>query len=307
MTINQLEYILAIEKHRHFVKAANACGITQSTLSSMTHKLEEELDIVIFDRNSHPVRPTLAGEQILKQAKVILFHTNQLKEFPMNERKRACGKIRLGISPTTAPYIMPKLFRHISTMKDLQIVAHELHRDRIIEMLKRAELDMAILSMPHHNEEVLEIPLYKEELWAYVSPYDSLHAMESIPFDHLPFKRLWALRHEIRFHCESPELKNYEENRATTYKTGNISTLLDIVDENSGFTIIPELYIPLLSKDREKNLRRITDPVPTRVVSLFVRNDYVQERLLNIVADGIKEIVPERFIDERLLKYPIRL
>lgn len=307
MTIQQLEYILAIDKHRHFVKAATACGITQSTLSSMIHKLEDELDIVIFDRNSHPVQPTLAGKEIIRQAEIVLFHANQLKEFSMQERKRVSGRIKLGITPTIAPYLMPKLFKHISETKDVKMTAFEVYRDRLVEMLKSGEIDIAIMSLPQIDTGLLEIPLYKEEINAYVSPTDNLYEKESIEFNEMPYDKLWVLRHEIHFHCDIPDLKNYEENRNVTYKTGNMSTMISIVDENGGFTLIPELQIPLLDETRAKNIRKIVNPTPIRTVSLFVRNDFVQESLLNIVADGIKEFLPQRVIDERLLKYPIRL
>lgn len=307
MTIQQLEYILAIDKHRHFVKAATACGITQSTLSSMIHKLEDELDIVIFDRNSHPVQPTLAGKEIIRQAEIVLFHANQLKEFSMQERKRVSGRIKLGITPTIAPYLMPKLFKHISETKDVKMTAFEVYRDRLMEMLKSGEIDIAIMSLPQIDTGLLEIPLYKEEINAYVSPTDNLYEKESIEFNEMPYDKLWVLRHEIHFHCDIPDLKNYEENRNVTYKTGNMSTMISIVDENGGFTLIPELQIPLLDETRAKNIRKIVNPTPIRTVSLFVRNDFVQESLLNIVADGIKEFLPQRVIDERLLKYPIRL
>ncbi|MCQ2194954.1 MAG: LysR substrate-binding domain-containing protein [Paludibacteraceae bacterium] len=307
MTIQQLEYILAIDKHRHFVKAATACGITQSTLSSMIHKLEDELDIVIFDRNSHPVQPTLAGKEIIRQAEIVLFHANQLKEFSMQERKRVSGRIKLGITPTIAPYLMPKLFKHISETKDVKMTAFEVYRDRLVEMLKSGEIDIAIMSLPQIDTGLLEIPLYKEEINAYVSPTDNLYEKESIEFNEMPYDKLWVLRHEIHFHCDIPDLKNYEENRNVTYKTGNMSTMISIVDENGGFTLIPELQIPLLDETRAKNIRKIVNPTPIRTVSLFVRNDFVQESLLNIVADGIKGFLPQKVIDERLLKYPIRL
>lgn len=307
MTIQQLEYILAIDKHRHFVKAATACGITQSTLSSMIHKLEDELDIVIFDRNSHPVQPTLAGKEIIRQAEIVLFHANQLKEFSMQERKRVSGRIKLGITPTIAPYLMPKLFKHISETKDVKMTAFEVYRDRLMEMLKSGEIDIAIMSLPQIDTGLLEIPLYKEEINAYVSPTDNLYEKESIEFNEMPYDKLWVLRHEIHFHCDIPDLKNYEENRNVTYKTGNMSTMISIVDENGGFTLIPELQIPLLDETRAKNIRKIVNPTPIRTVSLFVRNDFVQESLLNIVADGIKGFLPQKVIDERLLKYPIRL
>ena len=95
MTLQQLEYIVAVDRYRQFVKAATACNVTQSTLSTMIHKLEEELDVTIFDRNNHQVRPTKVGEQIIDQAKVVLFHSRQLQEFTLSERQRLMGHINL--------------------------------------------------------------------------------------------------------------------------------------------------------------------------------------------------------------------
>lgn len=307
MTLQQLEYIIALDEYRHFVKAAEACNITQSTLSSMVHKLEEELDLQIFDRNSHPIKPTLAGEGIIKQARVVLFHTNQLKELSTVEHNGVTGHIRLGVTPTVAPYIIPELFSYINTIPEVTMTASELYRDKLIEMLKNAELDMVIMSLPKKDEQLLEIPLFKEKLWVYVSPNDELYKQSAINFDTMPRDRLWALKHEICFQKQLEYHYEYESERSSMYESGNIATLLRTVNANSGYTVLPELHIPLIRECDLQNLRPFEEPAPVRNVSLFVRADYVRSGLLNIIADGIKTIIPQHMLDERLLKYKIKL
>lgn len=307
MTLQQLEYVIALDEHRHFVKAAEACNITQSTLSSMLHKLEEELDLQLFDRNSHPIKPTLAGEAIIKQARVVLFHSNQLKEMSITEHNGVSGHIRLGVTTTVAPYVIPELFSYINTIPNVTMTACELYRDRLIDMLKSAELDMAIMSLPNKDEQLLEIPLFKEKLWVYVSPNDELYKQSSIKFETMPRNRLWALKHEICFQKQLEGFCEYESERSSMFESGNIATLLRIVNANSGYTVITELHIPLIRECDRKNLRPFDEPSPERNVSLFVRSDYVRSGLLNIIADGIKTIIPHHMLDERLLKYKIKL
>lgn len=307
MTLQQLEYIIALDDYRHFVRAAEACNITQSTLSSMLHKLEEELDLLIFDRNSHPIKPTLAGEQIIKQARVVLFHSNQLKELSQTEHNGTSGHIRLGVTPTVAPYIIPELFRYLHTIPNVTMTASELYRDKLIEMLKSAELDMVIMSLPKKDDQLLEIPLFKEKLWVYVSPKDELYKQTTINFDTMPRDRLWALKHEICFQKQLEDYYEYESERSSMYESGTLATLLRTVNANSGFTVLTELHIPLIRECDLHSLRPFEEPAPVRNVSLFVRADYVRSGLLNIIADGIKTIIPRHMLDERLLKYKIKL
>lgn len=307
MTLQQLEYILAVDHYRHFIQAADACRITQSTLSTMIKKLEEELDITIFDRNKHPISPTLAGEALLKQARLVLYHANQLKEMSKSERMRVSGFINLGITPTIAPYIMPKLFHYINEIPDVEIHANEMHRSKIVKSLKNAELDMAIMSVPQGVDGMLEIPLYKEQLFAYVSPDDPLFEQETICSETMPQERLWALINEISFQKQVAEFCDQNPVRPSFYESGSLTTLIHIVNANNGFTVIPELHIPLLREQFRERIRPLVDPIPTRSVSLFVREDYVREGLLNLIANGIKQIVPEHMLDERLKKYSIHL
>ena len=110
MTLQQLEYIIAVDQYRHFVRAAESCHVTQSTLSMMIQKLEQELEISIFDRDIHPIQPTQIGQKLIEQAKIILYNARQFKEIAESERKQESGSIVLGIIPTVAPYILPQLF-----------------------------------------------------------------------------------------------------------------------------------------------------------------------------------------------------
>lgn len=307
MTLQQLEYVLAVDEYRHFVKAAEACGVTQSTLSSMIHKLEEEMDLTIFDRNAHPVRPTIAGQGVIAQARVVLFHAHQLKELSLNERERLSGRIHLGITPTIAPYILPKLFHQIESYPCIDIQADEMHRNRILKLLKRAELDMAVMSLPNKDDELLEIPLYRERLYAYVSPQDPLYQQSEVSTTDMPRERLWELKDDVCFHKQLSEFCDEDTRPESRYQSGSITTLIHIVNANKGFTIIPELHIPLLRNEYQKHIRPMTDPVPIREVSLFVRKDYVREGLLNIIADAIKRIVPPEMLDSHISQYSIRL
>lgn len=307
MTLQQLEYIVALDEQRHFARAAEVCKITQSTLSLMIRKLEEELDITIFDRKMHPIKPTLAGESLIRQARIVLFHSKQLLKLTQNERQKSSGEIRLGITSTIAPYIMPKFFKYINNFTDIKLIAKEMYNCDIVGKLKSAEIDMAIMSNPEKNSELLEIPLYNEKLFAYVSPNDPLSKNGSIDLEKSPSKKLWPLKQSICFKNQIDGLSTYSNIERNIYETGNISTLLQIVDENDGFTVLPELHIPLLCDETKKNLRPIAEPVPTRTVSLFVRADYMRENLINIVIDGIKSIIPENMINDRLKKYRIKL
>ena len=206
MTLQQMEYIVAVDKYRHFVRAAEACGVTQSTLSSMVQKLENELDVQIFDRNSYPIRPTVQGEAIISQAQVVLFHAAQLKEMVLSERQQESGKLHLGVIPTVAPYIIPRLIKSIHAHhQQVELQLMEARTAVLIEKLERAEIDVALLTTPLNNPKLLEIPLYYEKFKLYVSPDESLSAMDEVDAAALPDDHLWVL---AEGHCLRNQVLN---------------------------------------------------------------------------------------------------
>jgi LysR family hydrogen peroxide-inducible transcriptional activator len=308
MTLQQMEYIVAVDKYRHFVKAAEACKVTQSTLSSMIQKLESELDVQIFDRNLHPTRPTQTGERIIARAKVILYKVSQINEMVLSEREQETGEIKFGVIPTVAPYILPKLFKVVhSDYPGVTLRVSEARTAAIIERLERAELDMALLATPLNNAELLEIPVYYEKFVAYVSPSEELYQQPEIETHHIPSDHLWVLQEG---HCLRNQVMNIcdlKSGYSAIYEAGSIDTLVKIVDENGGYTVIPELHVELLRDYQQSKIRPIVNPEPVREISLVVRRDYVRERLLNIVSECIQSIIPEHMIDSRLKKFAIRI
>ncbi|HET7733802.1 MAG TPA: LysR substrate-binding domain-containing protein [Paludibacter sp.] len=308
MTLQQLEYVLALEKTRHFVRAAEMCGVTQPTLSAMIQKLEDELDCKIFDRSRQPIEITEIGNQIIRQAQVIIYQSNQLKESVRNEKDTLSGSLNLAIIPTIAPYLLPQFIATFKkTHPTISLKVSEMHTSTIIEKLRVAEIDMAILSTPLDDSKILEVPLYYEKFIAYISPTEPIYERTELSATDMPLDKLWVLEEG---HCMRNQVFNFCNEKpvqSSTYEAGSIGTLVRIVDINGGYTVIPELHIDLLTEEQKKNLREIVKPEATREISVVIRHDFVREGILNAVAECIKEIIPAHMLDARLKKFAIRL
>ena len=308
MNLQQIEYIVALDTPRHFVKAAQSCGVSQPTLSTLINKLEEELDTTIFDRSAHPIRPTAIGEQIINQARVVLYNISQLKELSLSEREQNSGKLRLGVIPTVAPYILPGLFQEMhSTQPQIELQVSEQQTHIIIEQIRKAELDMAILATPLGHDDILEIPLYYEKFLAYISPEEPIYKEEEIIASQMPTKHLWVLKEG---HCMRNQIFNFCEGQSDYngfYEAGSITTLVNIVDTNGGYTIIPELHRNLLHREQQSNVREFVQPAPVREISLIIRRDYVRQRMINSLVDAVKNVIPDSMIDARLKKFAVKL
>ena len=307
MTLQQLEYIVALDKTRHFVRAAEMCGVTQPTLSAMIQKLEDELDCRIFDRSSHPIVPTEIGVAVIQQAQVVLFNVNQLKENVLVQRGTVAGNLSLAIIPTVAPYLLPgiiSLFR--SDYPEISLKISEMRTETIIEKLHTAEIDMAILSTPLEDPKILEVPLYYEKFIAYIAPDEPMYAQEEVSTNEMPLDHLWVLEEG---HCLRNQVFNFCENKThtSTYEAGSIDTLVKIVDRNGGYTVIPELHVDLLNETQKQNLRKIVRPEATREIALVIGHDYVREGMMNAVANTVKKIIPQHMLDARLKKFAIKL
>ena len=308
MTLQQMEYIVALDNYRHFVKAAEACGITQSTLSSMIQKLELELGVTLFDRKAHPLKPTEVGEEVIRQAKVVLYNASQLQELVVSQKEQAVGVLKLGIASTIAPYILPKLFKFLSKHHPgIHLFVEEARVDDLTAKLERAELDVALMATPVVGEELLEIPLFKEKFLAYVSPKESMYHDKTIETMSLTSENVWVLRESYCPRSGALPFCQCNTCRNAVYEAGSIETLLKVVDENGGYSIIPELHVPLLCEEQKKNVRPLQNPEPARIIAFIIRQDFVRERMLNILLDAVKSIVPREMIHPRLHKFPIKL
>ena len=308
MTLQQMEYIVAVDKYRHFAKAAESCGISQSTLSSLVQKLEIELDVTIFDRNSHPVKPTAIGEEIISRAKLLLFNAAQVKELVATRKGESVGKVSLGITSTVAPYLLPKMLKYLSVNHpDIELHVEEARVSTLVLQLERGELDIALLATPLNNDELLEIPVYQERLMAYVSPNEPIYNNLDLQIDRLPVESVWVLREGYCPNRGVFPFCNYRTGRQAVYEAGSVETLIKIVDENGGYAIIPELHVPLLRKCQQANVRVLTNPESNREIAFVIHRNFVRERLLNILADTIRTVIPPAMINKRLKKFSITL
>lgn len=309
MTFQQLEYIVAVDEHRHFVNAATACGVTQSTLSSTIAKLEQEVDVIIFDRSKHPIEPTALGKKLISQARVILHNSQQLRELVQSEKDSDRGCLFIGIIPSVSPYIYPEMARQMKYIyPNLQTTVTEDFAQNLIEKLQRSELDMAIVSsIDIQDTNLYEIELYSERFMLYVSPASPLWQREWVRPEDLFSGDMWTLR---AFHDHYQQLSSFvhrETFHTTTFAHGSLSTLVRMVDANGGYTLLPELFRLALTPEQQKNLRPIQGPKFFRTISLVIRQDYVRERMLNIIADSVKHVIPEEMQSTRISKNKIRL
>ncbi|HRY31455.1 MAG TPA: LysR substrate-binding domain-containing protein [Bacteroidales bacterium] len=310
MNIQQLEYIVAVDNHRHFVNAAEACHVTQPTLSMMIHKLEDELECRIFDRSAQPVVPTEIGQRLIAQARQILLEVGKLKDLAQEERGTVSGSLTLGIIPTIAPYLLPSLIPDfIRQYPQVQFRIMEMITEEAIEALIKARIDCAILATPLHNTLLKEKVLYYEKFYAYVSPAETGYKLPQIIPARLDPDRIWLLEEG---HCFRSQIVNFceltkDRSAQFTYEAGSIETLIRLVDRHSGMTFIPELSLMTLSAAQKKNVKKIHEPVPVREISLVTRYGFVKQKLIRVLEENCLKIIPPAMARLNKKQYAVEL
>lgn len=297
MTLQQLRYIVSIDKYRHFGKAAESCGLTQSTLSLMVKKIEEELDVRLFDRDAHPVAPTEVGRKVIDQAKVVLYNADQIVEITRSEKENLSGPLNLALISTVAPVLVPGLFKHIGERHpSISLRTEEMLSETIKDKLRKAEIDMGLLAGPVNEPDLLEIPLYHERFLAYVSPDNPAYAQENIRTETLLKQPIWIIRDGLRQQDPSDMTEgNFTFERF--FEGGRVGILIQVVNNNGGITIVPETHSNFILYCQQGCLRPIVDPVPERTISLVIRTDYIHEAMLNAVVDAVRNIIPGTMLD----------
>ena len=302
MTLQQLRYIVAIDDYRHFGKAAEACGLTQSTLSLMVKKMEDELDVRIFDRDAHPVEPTAIGRTIIDQAKVVLYNVGQISEMTRTEKEALSGSLMIALISTVSPVLIPGLFKYFGDRYPaISLQMEEMLTGTIKEKRKRAEVDMGILTGPVEDADLLEIPLYHESFLAYVSPDNPAYSQENIRREDIFGQPVWIIRDGLR-QLDFSDIKDGNVTYDRFFEGGRVGILIQVVNDNGGLTIIPETHTELILFSQQRCLRPIVDPVPRRTISLVVRSDYIHEAKLNAVIDAVKHVIPGRLLDNVVRK-----
>ena len=299
MTLQQLEYIVAVYRTRHFVKAAEACGVTQPTLSAMIQKLEAELDVKLFERSSQQVMPTAIGKVVVEQAWKVLNRARKLKDIVAEEKKSLTGTFRLGILPTIAPYLLPRFFpRLMRENSSLEIRVVEMKTADIRRSIDRGEIDAAVMVDTGDLDDYALTTLFYEQFLAYVSPSDQLSAKKSIKTSDLSNELLWLLDEG---HCFRDQLVKYCQLKAaktsqSAYSLGSIETFMRIVENGQGVTFIPELATMQLTPTQKELVRPFAIPIPTREVVMATSKAFVRQSLLNMIVGQIRKSVPEKML-----------
>ena len=299
MTLQQLEYIVAVYRTRHFVKAAEACGVTQPTLSAMIQKLEAELDVKLFERSSQQVMPTAIGKVVVEQAWKVLNRARKIKDIVAEEKKALTGTFRLGILPTIAPYLLPRFFpRLMRENSSLEIRVVEMKTSDIRRAIDRGEIDAAVMVDTGDLDDYALTTLFYEQFLAYVSPSDQLSAKKSIKTSDLSNELLWLLDEG---HCFRDQLVKYCQLKAaktsqSAYSLGSIETFMRIVENGQGMTFIPELATMQLTPTQKELVRPFAIPIPTREVVMATSKAFVRQSLLNMIVGQIRKSVPEKML-----------
>lgn len=297
-TLAQLEYIVAVEKWRHFGKAAEATHVTQPTLSMQIQKVEEEIGYPLFDRIKKPVVPTEKGQRFIHQAKILLHEHKKLLDLSRAESQELSGEFRLGVIPTIAPYLIPLFIGSFSReYPKVQLFVDELKTDTIIEMLREDKLDAGILATPLKESGLMEKPIFYEPFYLYVSKSHPLNARRRIRDEDLNGHEMWLLedghcfRNQIVRYCSLDKRQGVFNN--VHFEGGNIDTLRNLIRNVRGYTLVPYLFVETLN-DAEKNafVRPFEKPVPSREISIVYRRDQWKSDILKALQQSVANSVP---------------
>lgn len=300
MTITQLEYVVAVATYKSFVAAAEKCFVTQPTLSMQIQKLEDELDIKLFDRNKHPIEVTEMGTAIVNQAKVILAESQKVHDLIQQQKNVLEGTFRLAVIPTIAPYILPALLEHYSTAYPaVKLEVREMETSRIITALRNNEIDAGLLSGPLEENGIKEYPLFYEPFVAYFAEGDKALEKRLITPEDVDLERIWFLseghcmRNQVMDLC-GEQIRKVQAAKPYQYESSNVETLRKMVDKNGGLTVLPELATVEFMEDQMENIRYFEAPEPVREISLATNVHFVRSMLLQSLTDEILKLVPEK-------------
>ena len=303
-TLTQLEYLVAVDQYRHFGKAAKACHVSQPTLSMQLKKLEEEYQLTFFDRSKQPILPTREGESLIAQAKTILREVGRLNHLSAHRSKAISGELKLALIPTVAPYLLP-LFLGSFAMKypELKVAIEELTTAQILEALERDQIDAAILATPLATDSLIERPLFYEPFELYISADHPLARSQQISEEKLDAKDLWllteghCLRNQIVRICSLRGKPGIFPN--VRFESGTLQTLIHLVEQGHGYTLLPWLATQDISTSKRAVLRPFSKPVPSREISLVSRRTQYKKNILDALETEIRASLPKELPQER--------
>ena len=299
ITLTQLSYVVAVSQARNFGLAAKACFISQPTLSMQIQKLEEELEVTLFDRSKIPVEPTTIGRKIIEQAQIVLQEAFRIEEIIKSEKGEISGEFKLGIIPTLAPYLLPLFLEKFTTKyPGVNLIVEELQTRQIIEKLKEDEIDSGILVTPLNIKGIVERPIFNEPFMVYLAPDHPLLTLNRVSDKDLNLDDIWLLNEGHCFRDQAIEICKKARGKGIKHKnlifeSGNLETLKRLVDQKFGYTLLPSLAILGMSaSEQKKKVRSFKSPVPTREVSVVYSRAFLKKSIIEALYSEIVSSLP---------------
>lgn len=298
MTLNQLEYALALQKSGSFNKAAERLGITQPALSSQVKKLEEEIGIKLFNRNTNPIEVTVDGAKFLERSQHILTDARRLVHFSQELTQQYNDILRVGVIPTLAPFLIPLFSGDLQKdYPDFQLDIHELTTENVVAGVREGTLDVGLISTPIDIPGIVSDPLFYEKFFLYMSfqPVNRTHFdLRDISYD-----ELWLLnegncfRDQINNFCDLNEIRKHKH---FIYRSNSIDALIRIVDTKGGMTILPELSMLSLDQEQEERVIPISGKPKAREISLIMTRHYDKKRFIDKLGEYVRKNIPRHML-----------
>ena len=289
LTLKQLRYFEALARHGHFGRAADASAISQPALSMQIKELEESLGTALFERTARQVRLTGFGEEFALRVRDILRSVDELGDLARAARDRLVGRLRIGVIPTIAPYMLPKVIETLTRLHDgLDLHVRETMTSRLIQELSEGGLDAAIVALPVSEPAFIEVPLFTEDL-VLVRP-DTDEGEPAPSREALQQMRLLLLEEG---HCFRDQALSFCNTRAGLPQEGldgtSLSTLVQMVGAGIGVTLIPEMAVPVETRSASVCVARFKTPCPSRTVGMIWRKTSPLANQLLEIAEIVRQ------------------
>lgn len=295
ISTTQIKYVLALEKAGSFSDAADLCFVTQSTLSTMIKKLEQQFNRQLFDRKSKPIKLTQEGKLLITQLKVIYSEFENLQELVQESDQQFNGTLKIGIIPTLAPFLFPLFINKlVSGYPNIQFTINEITTDEIITRIKNRDLDIGILSLPLKSKDLVQKNLFDEDFLVYDASGKN-RKTKKYKIDDIDINRLWLLEES---HCLTSQIEKIchlkkikKSNHNLDFKSGSILSLIELVNMNKGITLLPRLASLHKNLINPDYLYKIESPIPVREIGVITHLNFTKRRLLHILEKEIKDAV----------------
>jgi LysR family transcriptional regulator, hydrogen peroxide-inducible genes activator len=303
MTITQLEYILALNTFGSFSEAATKCFVTQPTLSMQIQKLESELDVVIFKRDKFPIAPTDLGLKIIEQAKQIIKEKEKLNVLIQIEKGELVGSFRVAIIPTISSYLLPMFLSNFTHLyPGIELIIDEVTTSEVISGLSNGFYDIGVIALRSTLGNMKSESLYYEPFVAFVPSDHKLMKKSKISQDDLNvndfllLKEGHCLRDQALSICKTSENNWVEKNNKVIFESGNLETLIKLVEQKFGMTLLPQLAVNYIKEKKKlSQIKEFTDPVPKREIGIIYSNTFIKMHFLDAIREEILKVIPVEF------------